>query len=595
MKHHFLSSFLLATFLSISACSGAQGEQGPAGRNGVSIVSIAKTSSDGLVDTYTIIYSDGTTSTFTVINGADGLQGEQGIQGNPGEDGHTPVVTIGSNGNWYVDGEDTGIQAQGQKEDSLKSIYGVRWSVADNSDCGERCFDAIGLHANIGIGDALGFSDFDYIYPWSDIKRCNIRINSNGSYVLTYEGEDGFAVDGSNGDVFVRIPKFKVSRFIRDGYEYRVIGDQNSPTHEAFIEDGKELNEIFIGAYEGTLIDNALHSYGGAIPSANLTGPDYLTAARKNGTCYSLYDMRCVDALWTLMSVEYGKRNSNRILGYGYSDYFQPVSNEIMVCKNAINTNSIEVQYDGNKLEDGFKRWFPVGSTITICDTTQTNVVGVRIIASVVDSLNSSIISFNGEPLTVTTKCFVGSGGCVTNLCETCSLPLRYHTGRAEFIQNSIVQNPIRYRWVENICGSLWHHLPDVTFNYLQAYVCKNMKDYEFGNHSGSYVPLGDILPANDDNGNKNDIEGRNCWVTSLMNDPFAQYLSFGKTYEKTLSSEKAFGAYYYLYNEAEMHIVNGGGFDHLWRSNILTNRAWTATSFGWYLYGSRLMFKDVR
>ena len=36
------------------------------------VASIAKTSSAGLVDTYTITYSDGTTSTYTVTNGQDG-------------------------------------------------------------------------------------------------------------------------------------------------------------------------------------------------------------------------------------------------------------------------------------------------------------------------------------------------------------------------------------------------------------------------------------------------------------------------------------------------------------------------------------------
>ena len=101
---------------------GEQGPQGPAGndgqdgqngKDGVSVVSITKTGSDGLVDTYTITYSDGSTSTFTVTNGQNGQDGAQGIQGQPGKDGHTPVITIGENGNWFVDGVDTGIAAQG--------------------------------------------------------------------------------------------------------------------------------------------------------------------------------------------------------------------------------------------------------------------------------------------------------------------------------------------------------------------------------------------------------------------------------------------------------------------------------------------------
>ena len=41
-------------------------------RETVSIVSIEKTATDGLVDTYTIYYSDGSEYSFEVTNGADG-------------------------------------------------------------------------------------------------------------------------------------------------------------------------------------------------------------------------------------------------------------------------------------------------------------------------------------------------------------------------------------------------------------------------------------------------------------------------------------------------------------------------------------------
>lgn len=44
--------------------------------NGKGITSIAKTSTSGLVDTYTISYNDGTASTFTVSNGAKGDTGD---------------------------------------------------------------------------------------------------------------------------------------------------------------------------------------------------------------------------------------------------------------------------------------------------------------------------------------------------------------------------------------------------------------------------------------------------------------------------------------------------------------------------------------
>lgn len=55
--------------------AGAKGDTGATGAAGRGIVSITRTSGNGAagtVDTYTIAYSDNTTSTFTVRNGADG-------------------------------------------------------------------------------------------------------------------------------------------------------------------------------------------------------------------------------------------------------------------------------------------------------------------------------------------------------------------------------------------------------------------------------------------------------------------------------------------------------------------------------------------
>ena len=51
----------------------AEGIKGDTG-NGIS--SIAKTETEGLVDTYTITFTNGDTTTFTVTNGADGTNGE---------------------------------------------------------------------------------------------------------------------------------------------------------------------------------------------------------------------------------------------------------------------------------------------------------------------------------------------------------------------------------------------------------------------------------------------------------------------------------------------------------------------------------------
>lgn len=91
MKKFKFISFLFLMIMSLGilcSCSGEQGPTGPQGEKG---------------DT-----------------GAQGPQGEQGIQG---EDGHSPEITIGDNGNWYIDGADTGVSTEGEKGKSAYETF----------------------------------------------------------------------------------------------------------------------------------------------------------------------------------------------------------------------------------------------------------------------------------------------------------------------------------------------------------------------------------------------------------------------------------------------------------------------------------------
>ena len=130
-----ISATVLAILAILATCisCGQQGAQGPAGpqgnpgiqgETGNGVKSIVKTSTEGLIDTYTIIFTDGTTTTFTVTNGADGKPGIQGIQGEKGEDGYTPIITI-QNGKWYVDGVDSGKSAEGIKGETGNGIASI--------------------------------------------------------------------------------------------------------------------------------------------------------------------------------------------------------------------------------------------------------------------------------------------------------------------------------------------------------------------------------------------------------------------------------------------------------------------------------------
>lgn len=106
------------------------------GKDGIGIKSITLTGSEGNVDIYTITYTDNTTSIFKVTNGKDGAQG---IQGEPGKDGSTPSISIGENGNWIINGEDSGINASGTKGDKGdKGDAGEQGPQGEKGDTGEQ-------------------------------------------------------------------------------------------------------------------------------------------------------------------------------------------------------------------------------------------------------------------------------------------------------------------------------------------------------------------------------------------------------------------------------------------------------------------------
>jgi hypothetical protein len=77
--------------------------KGEPGMAGLGITNVIKGAPTEHGETYVIVYSDGSTSSFEVLNGTDGEKGDKGDKGDPGAtgaDGQTPY--IGENGNWWV-------------------------------------------------------------------------------------------------------------------------------------------------------------------------------------------------------------------------------------------------------------------------------------------------------------------------------------------------------------------------------------------------------------------------------------------------------------------------------------------------------------
>lgn len=107
---------------------GEQGIQGERGETGIGISSIVKSHTQGLVDTYTINYTDGSNTNFTVTNGINGKDGEKGANGTS--------VTVSSVSESSADGGSNVVTFSDGKTLTIKN--GSRGSTGEKGDKGDK-------------------------------------------------------------------------------------------------------------------------------------------------------------------------------------------------------------------------------------------------------------------------------------------------------------------------------------------------------------------------------------------------------------------------------------------------------------------------
>jgi uncharacterized repeat protein (TIGR02543 family) len=280
--------------------NGQTGPQGPAGsdgEDGVSIVSITKTNSEGLIDTYTITYSDGHTSTFTVANGAngqDGAQGSQGIQGEPGADGHTPIISISEDGYWVIDGIKTTTLAEGkQGETGPTGPQGPAGQDGINGQDGTSVLTGDGEpSSSLGkIGDSyINLSNWNYYVKEESgwVLKGNIKGEDGVSptidyYTVTFDSNGGSPVDSQ--EVACGNKATRPEDPVREGYTFV----------NWYFEENSTLYPWLFRAYSVTE-DLTLYAQWKA---------DYYNSPTKNGytVTYGLYPQTVVSSATTITAL----------------------------------------------------------------------------------------------------------------------------------------------------------------------------------------------------------------------------------------------------------------------------------------------------
>lgn len=328
-----------------------------------------------------------------------------------------------------------------------RRIFGVSWTVGQNSPIGVRTHDAVGLTANVGIDNQVVVNDFDNLPIWGQMK----------------EVTDLF------GNVFIRIPKF----YIKKGDEITTDFLQISQyKHDGFylpwsfwdFTNSKELDYVDIGKHQASLdSSNRLESKPLKYPLVNTNIVNFRTYARNNGAGYGQLDLHSADICQALFRVEFATKNSQSIL-VGFTNGNYTATRLAVLTETAVNRVVL-----ANANADVFR----VGQPISIGTSQGGNQVfyGRTITAiNVVDASNKELV-FDGDPVNITAGNMVYNTG--------------WRSGWSSAVlakSGTIIANdgfyPMMYRGIESLYGDVWKWVDGVNITERQAWVCENQDSY---------------------------------------------------------------------------------------------------------------------
>ncbi len=361
-------------------------------------------------------------------------------------------------------------------------IYTIKFDRNNPSAMGERGDDAknFGFNAAVSEGTiALGENHFDRVYPWKDIRLCNIKDGE----VVVYEGEEDFSFAGTNGDVFVEIPKFYVKRIVEGEYDIISISGvkhEGFVVDEAFVkENGEEADVIYVAAYLTSVDENGnANSVAGNNPVLDLSPAELAASAEKKG--YREIDYHTLAALQKLFMVETGLRNSQYLyLGTCGYTMASPNSQQNAVARtDNTKTNCIVV-------DDSFH--FETGNSVIIfmADNYENTIDAahndVRSVTTVIDNNDGTqSVYITGEPIDVIqNKTAIAH----TALVNGSARNVAGHTGAISTARGTVA---FKYRNVENFWGNAFVYIDGVTVNGRNITLKKR---------SGGKVNVGYMLP----------------------------------------------------------------------------------------------------
>ena len=439
--------------------------------------------------------------------------------------------------------------------------YGIKRLITDNTVASwTRIADAEGLTAKATKDGTEVANDFDKCYPWSDIRRCNV--DPTTGQVLAYYGETGYAADGSNGEVMVKIPEFwwkreRLPDEFGNVYEYIYIADY---ARAGFTKS----KEFFVGAYLLSVgEDTKAHSISGAVPKYNSNLANFRTLAKGVGDGFCLLDYHYF-LLQMLYLVEYAHYNSQSMLGNGIVASSGNTA-KALLAENA--TNRIIVSAVNAGL------W--VGKTVCIGtrDAWNSGVAADREITAIEDyndgTISGKAIKFSGDAVNIAVGNVIWGSAQKTGENDI--------LGNASGCLNNNSYHPVNYRGIEDIFGHMWQHIDGLNIKDYQAYICKDPASYANDTFDAPYEKLG--------------------YVNAETTDSYIKELGYDEKHQEValpveVAASSSTGACDNYWCSAGNRIAFvGGNFNYYWaKGGFFAWHCSNASSNSIWFYGARLL-----
>ena len=375
-------------------------------------------------------------------------------------------------------------------------IYGVTFAGGLNP--GTRTGAARGLVANAGTDTQTTQNDFDHIYPWCARRRCCGFFDENGQFVVNaYEGEAGYATDGTNGEVWVETPLFYYKHtYGSDGIEEIAIsaapaeGFSPSPMHVG--ADGSLRQKAYTAAYPMGL-ENGLPTSRSGVYTAALSLNGAMEDARRRGANYTTTTAAEQYTKCLLMWVEFATRDVQTVMR-GCSTLPYDTNHKAVIAQEAANRIVIASSHAAKYVTG---QGIAIGTTLYNAD-----VASDRTVTAIepYDESNSTI-TFDGAPVDIAAGNVVFSVPWKTGSCDgvlaSSGSPVSNTSGKYTCV----------YRGEETPYGGGFEWICDVLFKRegsgtaeepysYETYYLPDAAKYANGNVTDDYVKVNYQLPT---------------------------------------------------------------------------------------------------